>query len=131
MTRRTGIVGLALLALMVIAGLWMRTSQSSAVPNLQQTVAQAIEDTLQQEVVVTFDFEQNVDAWGFVCGTVAKPDGTAIATGGSALESSDFCALLDFSGTPNVRELDIGSTDMPAVDWMETHDLPKALFNED
>lgn len=130
MTRRTGIVGLALLVLIVIAVVWMRIPQSPAVAELQQSVVEAIEDSLQQEVDVTFDFQQNVDAWSFVCGTVAKLDGTAIVTGDNTLESPDFCALLDTSRAPSVLELDIGSTDMPAVDWMERYDLPKALFEE-
>ncbi len=130
MTRRTGIVVLSFLLAIVLASLWLRAPRPTEGPELSQRVVDAIETSLQQTVSITVDFEQNAGVWGLLCGTVVSPDGSAITTPEDTWESADYCALLDLTAAPKVVELDMGSTDMPAMDWMEAYDLPDALFKE-
>ena len=99
----------------------------------QGAVLAAVESELSQPVGIAPDFVQTAAPWQLLCGTVTAPDGgtftpTTVLAETLLAESRDFCALLDISNGAQVLELDIGSTDMPAIDWLEAYDLPPELL---
>jgi hypothetical protein len=81
------------------------------------------------------DFSHNAGRgpWRLVCGVPLEPDGTPFDLARSKLADSEygahFCALarLGDAGV-EIVEFDIGSNDMPAVDWIERYDLPPGIL---
>jgi hypothetical protein len=71
--------------------------------------------------------------WRLVCGVPLEPDGTPFDLARSRLADSEygahFCALARVGEAgAEIVEFDIGSNDMPAVDWIERHDLPPDIL---
>lgn len=106
------------------AGIFWKNLPAASVESL---VEDAASRQLNRPVAVKVDLKNEIDGWVFVCGVVTEPDGSdlKIESEGSeaAYESDNFCALAKVQGKQELSEFDFGSTDMPAMDWLERYDL--------
>jgi hypothetical protein len=117
----------------VLAVAFWRFSTPKQPQDALAVVQSSIETQLAQPVGLAVEFDQTAGPWQLICGTVTAPGGGELVadtdtTDALLAESRDVCALLDISDIPRVVELDIGSTDMPAMDWLEQYDLPPELL---
>lgn len=101
--------------------------------NVKTLVTEAASRQLDRPVAVKIDLQNEIDNWVFICGSVTEVDGKALVpdTTGTRYESDDFCALADTKDADQLAEFDFGSTDMPAMDWLDRYDLDPVIFNSD
>lgn len=123
-----------ILAVVVLGGLamvslsYLKPTESEQAAALSP-VAQAASDRVGRAVNVEEEFRKEEAGWIFTCGTVTEADGTDLALT-EAYESADYCALQKADTPDALTEFDFGSTDMPAMDWLETYSLPPNLLSE-
>lgn len=117
---------------LVGVAMWKVLSPPEAI-DARAATKMAAQEILGQAVSLSVEYEQRADTWVLMCGKVLAPDGTTFEAQSESTvlqlqDSADYCALIDSSEGMTVRELDIGSTDMPAMDWMEQYALPPELL---
>lgn len=123
-----------ILALVVLGGLavvslsYLNPSETAQTASLSP-IESAARAQVGRPVSVREEFRKEEAGWVFVCGTVTEADGTDLVLS-AELESADFCALRQSDAPDTLTEFDFGSTDMPAMDWLETYSLPATLLNE-
>jgi hypothetical protein len=111
-------------------------SGTSYLLTVEEIVSEAAKSNLAADVVLSSEFFQEQGPWTLVCGEVFDLEGHPISdpraqVGLTPFESSNYCALLENrAGKLELTELDIGSTDMPAMDWMQEHQFPMDLLSE-
>ncbi|WP_187430852.1 hypothetical protein ROLI_016050 [Roseobacter fucihabitans] len=122
---------LLLISVVVFSALllwWINRSPAS----LETLIENAASGKLERPVAIDVDFRGRFENWRFICGTVTDPDGTPLVVAPTGLpapyENNDFCALLDTKDGGALVEFDFGSTDMPAMDWLERYDLDPAIL---
>jgi hypothetical protein len=92
-----------------------------------------VAEAVGRPVDAVFSVEGRSGDWRFLCGRPVEPDGRPFDIERSRLASTEFgayfCALVTLrSGDAEVVEFDIGSTDMPAVDWVRKYHLPMKIL---
>lgn len=121
-SRNIWILGIGLVVLG--AGLWWVMKPD---PSVETLIQEAASRQLDRPVGLKIDFKNEVEDWIFICGSVTEADGAAlkIETNNveAAYESDAFCALANSQELTQLSEFDFGSTDMPAMDWLERYDL--------
>jgi hypothetical protein len=107
-----------------------------AEPTLGDLLDAAVSTDLGQPARAEIGSTRRAEGWIFVCGQPRQPDGTPIdyttttlrQLAAEGLVDDYFCALVaDSGGELQLRELVVGSTDSPVVDWIETYRLPRSL----
>ncbi|WP_299736715.1 hypothetical protein [uncultured Roseobacter sp.] len=130
-TSRKFLILLIGVALLGAAVWWMRPDPVT----VEALISEAASRQIDRPVAVKIEMQNQSDDWAFVCGTVTEADGTVlkIGTGASeaAYESDAFCALAKISDMTELSEFDFGSTDMPAMDWLEKYNLDPAILSSD
>lgn len=110
---------------------WMRPDPVT----VEALISEAASRQIDRPVAVKIEMQNQSDDWAFVCGTVTEADGTVLKIGTdaseAAYESDAFCALAKISDMTELSEFDFGSTDMPAMDWLEKYNLDPAILSSD
>jgi hypothetical protein len=115
--------------------------QGTSSPTDKNAVLEAlrvpIEEDLGQPVTFQTTRLELADGWAFVQGKMVKPDGTPVdysktshqeAIAAGAFDDG-FAALLHFDeGTWSVVAYEIGSTDVPWVEWPQAYGAPQSIF---
>ena len=100
---------------------------------LLELVRQRVSQAAGRPVDVRIETRATRGDWTLMCGVPLEVSGRPFAIERSRLAASEygasFCALLREAGPAyEIVEFDIGSNDMPAVDWVEKYDLSPALL---
>ena len=117
-------MGVLIATVIAVFLVWQR---GSAPPTLSDMAAESASYLIDRRVAATIDFQREHDGWQFACGTITEADGAPLDI--TDLESDTFCALVDPESPELLTAFDFGSTDMPAIDWMEVHGFPPELLS--
>lgn len=101
---------------------------------IQEVVTLELSSSAGRQVSFSTDLSNQVNDWVFLCGDIYESDGSEFNMENSPLSEQPggpgFCALLQTSSeTPEILELDIGNTDMPAMDWVSRYGLPQEILD--
>jgi hypothetical protein len=102
--------------------------------SVEDAVTRQVARVVGRPVAAAFTVRGDSGTWHFLCGRPEETDGRPFDIDRSALASNefgaDFCALVTTrSGAPEIVEFDIGSNDMPAMDWVEKYHLPVGILS--
>ncbi len=123
--RTTTLLAAALCVALIVATIY----RPAPAPDIEGLLEAGILARLNETVSVASDFRREEGPWILDCGTVVGADGSAWVSSDVSVESADYCALLRRADRLELVELDIGATDMPAMDWVAEYDLPPGLLS--
>ena len=113
-------------------------------PASMQSVDTALDVALSERLGVAAKLqgahERQIGPWTFVCGRPVQASGAPMDYATTTLRDQaaegmvddQACALIERTGAgASVRELSVGDTDAPFVDWPDRHDLPTTILDID
>lgn len=120
------------------------TAPAAQPPASMQSVDAALDAALSERLGVAAKFqgahERQIGAWTFVCGRPVQASGAPMDYATTTLRDQaadgmvddQACALIERTGAgASVRELSVGDTDAPFVDWPDRHGVPATILDID
>lgn len=113
--------------------------KNEQLPNIEQSLSRKLKDALGRPARYEVIHRKSQGPWTFICGRPLemneKPfdykNSKLSETYSQGLGDDSFCALMKGEkGQLEVIEFDIGSNDMPALEWIEAYEIPAEILDD-
>jgi len=113
--------------------------ETMPLPNEDRSLSYKLEDALGRPAKYEITHKKSQGPWTFLCGKPLEMNEQPFDYKNSKLNElysdglgdDSFCALMKGENDQlEVIEFDIGSNDMPALEWIETHDIPAEILDD-